>query len=195
MARKCFISFKYEDVRYKDHIQNYLNVDMIDKSLNDPINSYDEDYIMQVIRRDYLSDSTVTIALIGSRSMENLGSYEQRFIKRELQASLYHGVGNTKNGILGVILPDMYDKIYLGAYHCNYCNGSHNRVIVDDSTTIKEFSYNYYLPNSKCAWNEDDRYCVMVKWNDFILEPNVYIEQAFDKRTSNIASKTKVKPV
>ena len=65
MRHKCFISFKTEDAAYKRYIQTDLNVDMIDKSLNTPINSYDEEYIMQVIRRDYLSDSTVTIFLIG----------------------------------------------------------------------------------------------------------------------------------
>lgn len=47
MAHKCFISFKTEDMYYKNYIQNYLNVDMIDKSLNEPINSYNEDYIMR----------------------------------------------------------------------------------------------------------------------------------------------------
>ena len=58
---KCFISFKTENTSYKNYIQYNLNVDMIDKSLNEPINSDDEDYIMRKIREDYLSDSTVTI--------------------------------------------------------------------------------------------------------------------------------------
>ena len=88
MRHKCFISFKTEDAAYKRYIQTDLNVDMIDKSLNTPINSYDEEYIMQVIRRDYLSDSTVTIFLIGQHSNEYLGWHEQRYIMRELQASL-----------------------------------------------------------------------------------------------------------
>ena len=47
MRHKCFISFKTEDAAYKRYIQTDLNVDMIDKSLNTPINSYDEEYIMQ----------------------------------------------------------------------------------------------------------------------------------------------------
>ena len=99
MARKCYISFKTEDIYYKNYILTHLDVDMIDKSLSEPINSNDEDYIMRVIRQDYLSDSTVTIHLIGLYGAENRGAYEQRFIKRELQASLYHGAGNTQNGL------------------------------------------------------------------------------------------------
>ena len=194
MAHKCFISFKTEDFWYKNYIQTVLDVDMIDKSLNIPINSTDEEYIMRKIREDYLSDSTVTIVLIGQKSSEYQGEYEQRFIKRELQASLYNGVGNTKNGILGVVLPSMYSSIYQGSGTCSVCGNTHNYVVINDTTVIKEFSYNYYIPHNKCAWSEDDRYCVLVKWDDFIQNPEFYIEQAFQKRTHSIATHTRVRP-
>lgn len=117
MGHRCFISFKKEDEAYKKEIQRWVDdnkVDMIDKSLDTPIDSDDEEYIMQKIRADYLSDSTVTIFLIGLRSAENFGWFEQRFIKRELQASLYNGKGNTRNGILGVVLPNMTNYIPVG---------------------------------------------------------------------------------
>lgn len=195
MAHKCFISFKTEDFSYKKEIQDDLDVDMIDKSLNEAIDSDDEDYIMRKIREDYLSDSTVTIHLIGSYSAENRWLEDQTYIKRELQASLYNGKNNTKNGILGVVLPSMYEKIYKGEYSCSTCGGTHNYVNINDDTVIKEFSYNYYIPkNSGCCWTEDDRYCVLVKWDDFKDDPNTYIDKAFDKRSSPIASKTKVRP-
>lgn len=194
MGHKCFISFKTEDAAYKRYIQSDLNVDMIDKSLNTPINSYDEDYIMQKIRSDYLSDSTVTIFLIGQHSSENLGWQEQRYIKRELQASLYNGKGNTRSGILGVVLPSMYNSIFKGSYDCSTCGTSHNWVAIDDSTVISEFSYNYYIPNNKCAHSEEDHYCVLVKWDEFVKIPNVYIDRAYDKRFEPIANKIKVFP-
>jgi MTH538 TIR-like domain (DUF1863) len=195
MGHRCFISFKTEDAAYKNIIQEDLDIDMIDHSLDEAINSEDEDYIMQVIRRDYLSDSTVTIFLIGTKSTENLGQYEQRFIKRELQSSLYHSQGNTKNGILGVVLPSMYEAIYRGLSICSTCGNNHSIIVIDDSTTIKEFHYNYYIPQiTKCSWSEEDRYCVLVKWEDFKINPEKYIDQAFDKRESDISSKTKVRP-
>ena len=154
-----------------------------------------EDYILRKIREDYLSDSTVTIFLIGKHSSENLGEYEQRFIKRELQASLYHGKGNTKSGILGVVLPSMIDTVYGGSYNCLDCGGSHNYVGINDTTVIKEFSYNYYIPSpGKCSWSYDDRYCVVVKWSDFINNPSIYIDQAYNKRDEPISEKTRVKP-
>jgi hypothetical protein len=194
MGHKCFITFKTEDSAYKKHIQEKLDVDMIDKSLNEPINSDDEDYIMSKIRKEYLSDSTVTICLIGTRSSENLGWDEQRFIKRELQASLYNGQGNSKSGILGIVLPSMYDSIYTGSGTCNTCGKSHTYVNINDSTSVKEFSYNYYIPNNKCSWSDSDKYCVLVKWEDFVQAPNDYIDKAFEKRGSEIANKTKVRP-
>jgi hypothetical protein len=194
MGHKCFITFKTEDSAYKKYIQEELDVEMIDKSLNEPIDSDDEEYIMRKIREDYLSDSTVTICLIGTRSSENLGWDEQRFVKRELQASLYNGQGNSKSGILGIILPSMYDSIYAGSGICNTCGKSHSYVNINDSTIVKEFSYNYYIPNDKCAWSNDDKYCVLVKWENFVKAPNDYIDKAFDKRSSEISNKTKVRP-
>jgi hypothetical protein len=172
-----------------------LDVDMIDKSLNEPINSTDEDYIMRVIRQDYLSDSTVTIHLIGLYGAENRGQDEQRFIKRELQTSLYHSVSNTQNGILGIVLPSMSPTIYRDQYICGTCGGTHNFVGINDSTVVKEFSYNYYIPRpNKCSWSEEDRYCVLIKWEDFISNPENYIEKAFQKRNSDIANFTRVRP-
>jgi hypothetical protein len=91
----------------------------------------------------------------------------------------------------------MYNRIYKGTFLCNKCGGEHYHVAIDDETVIKEFSCNYYikpLTDGKCAWSEDDRYCVLVKWEDFEKEPEKYIDQAFEKRKCVIAEKVKVYP-
>ena len=86
---------------------------MIDKSLDEAINSDNEEYIMQQIRKHYLAKSTVTIHLIGTKSSESLGWDEQKFIKRELQASLYHGDGNTqKSKNISNFGPHCFNKKY-----------------------------------------------------------------------------------
>lgn len=194
MSHKCYISFKTEDMAYKTTIQQ-MEIDMIDKSLNSPINSWNEDYIMRKIREDYLCDSTVTIFLIGKYSAENCPNQNQSFIKRELQASLYNGSGNTRNGILGVVLPEMMDRIFTGSYTCSTCGKTHNGVAINDSTTIKEFSQNYYIPaQAKCSWSEEERYCVLVGWEDFKTNPEYYINQAFNKRSDPIAHNVIVYP-
>jgi hypothetical protein len=69
MGHKCFISFKKEDADYRQAVIDLLGKEnYIDKSLDRVIESEDGDYIMQVIREDYLRDSTVTIFLIGTHS-------------------------------------------------------------------------------------------------------------------------------
>ena len=89
----------------------------------------------------------------------------------------------------------MYNRIFKGTYTCSVCNGSHNYVAIDDSTVIKEFSANYYItPHSGCCWTEEERFCTLVKWEDFVKSPEVYINNAFDKRQSEIAKKVKVYP-
>lgn len=126
---------------------------------------------------------------------EIISLQDQTYIKRELQASLYNGENNTKNGILGIVLPSMYDKVYKGKEQCSVCGKNHNIVCINDNTTIKEFSYNYYIPKeSGCSWSEDERYCVLVKWEDFKNDPETYIDNAFNKRKSEISKKTKVRP-
>lgn len=200
MSHKVYISFKKEDIDYKRYIQNDLGLDMIDKSLNEPIKSTDENYIMQKIREDYLSESTVTIFLIGSHSSEVEGVKEQKYIKRELQASLYNGKWNTRNGILGIVLPEMYDVIYTGISSCPICGQNHSIINLCDETVIKEFSHNYFikpLETGKCSWYEEDRYCILVKWCDFIKNAQSaeqYIERAFNKRQQAISSKVIVRP-
>jgi len=194
MGHTCYISFKTEDKYYKNFIQDELKIDMIDKSLDESIDSSDPDYILRKIREDYLSNSTVTIFLIGMFSAENSKYQNQIFIKRELQASLYNGKDNTRNGILGVVLPSMMSNIYKGTYMCSICNNNHYLVDVTDNTVIKEFGVNYHIPHGKCHWNEEDRYCVLVSWDDFKNKPETYIEEAYNKRNAKIAGSVTVYP-
>lgn len=199
LRHKCFISYKKEDLWYKDElIHKFGGENFIDKTLNEKIDSEDDDYICEVIRREHLKDSTVTLALIGKHSSEKEGKDVMKrdknfFIKWELQASLFNGSGNTRNGILGIVLPEMYAEIYKGPYRCTECGGEHNWVNINDSTVIREFSVNYYInfEDSRCCWGPDDRYCILVRWDDFFKNPNIYIEEAFEKRNSKIADKVR----
>ena len=98
---KCFISYKKEDAAYKDYlVDTFGGENFVNKTLDRTIDSLDGDYVMKVIRQDYLCDSTVTLFLIGSHSSENEGSDwrgdRNYFIKREIAASLFNGSGNTR---------------------------------------------------------------------------------------------------
>lgn len=199
MGHKCFISFKKEDVEFKNKlVEKFEESEVIDKTLDKKINSDNGEYIMKVIRKDYLKDSTVTISLIGEHSSEKegkdfLGFEKNYFIQKELQASLYNGEENTRNGLIGVVLPNMYNKIYKGDTICSECNGIHGILEMNDDTVIREFSVNYFIePNKKCYWSEEDRYAILVKWKDFYDSPERYIDIAFEKRNHPIADKVRI---
>lgn len=204
IKRKCYISYKFEDSEYKNKIvEKYANSIFIDKSQKIEIDSNDPDIIMQEIRKKYLRDSTVTIFLIGTKSFEDyrdiddiLKDYDsQIIIRREITSSLFDGKGNTRNGLLGIVLPEMYNKIFLGEYTCQKCGKTISYVKIDDSTVIKEFSKNYYLKSdSDCShFNESGRYAVLVKYHDFMANPDYYIEKAYQKRDEDISNFVRVR--
>ena len=210
MSHRCFISFKKEDARYKDLIALALkDEDVIVRSLDKWIDSENENYIMQVIRRDYLLNSTVTIFLIGEHSSENEGldgegRDKNYFIKRELRASLYAGEeGNSRNGLLGVVLPSMVGRVFGEFHDCEKCGGRHRYINVTDAEVIREFGRNYFIkPHDKCYWAEEDRYAVLVPYNEFMekdaegtyVNMDKYIEKAFNKRDASVAARVTVRP-
>lgn len=102
---KCFISYHHaNDQFYKDSLVRFnaehdifldYSVDLgeIDDSLSDQ-------RIRQIIRDDYLRDTTVTILLVGT------GTYGRKHIDWELYSSMIDGSVNKKSGILVVMLPE-----------------------------------------------------------------------------------------
>lgn len=201
MSHNCFISFKKEDSYYKDEISKILAEGQIQgRSLDKWIDSEDIDYVMQVIRSEYMKNTSVTIFLIGQHSSENEGfEYnslnkcyfnKQNFIIRELKATLYDGKGNRRSGLLGIVLPNMYSTIYGGSYICQHCGKEISLVKINSNTVIKEFAENYYLkPNCTNGHCDDSgRYCVLVKYDDFIKNPNKYIDRAYDKTNEDISN-------
>lgn len=62
MSHNCFISFKKEDIYYKDEISKKLKEGQIQgKSLDKWIDSDDIDYVMRVIRSQYMNNTSVTL--------------------------------------------------------------------------------------------------------------------------------------
>jgi len=201
MSHNCFISFKKEDEYYKNEILKKLKKGQIQgRSLDKWIDSEDIDYIMREIRLQYMKNTSVTLFLIGQHSSEKEG-YEysdtdkcyynkQNFIIRELKATLYDGKGNRRSGLLGIVLPEMYDTIYGESYTCPHCGKRINIVNITPETVIKEFSENYYL-NSNCEeghCDESGRFCVLVKYDDFMQNPDQYINDAYNKTGEDISN-------
>lgn len=197
MSHRCFISFKKVDEYYKRKIKEQLGEEnIIGKALDWWIDSGSIDYVMQVIRKEYLSNTSVTLYLIGEHSSENEGldsdGYNnQNYMIRELQATLYDRVWDRRSGLLGIVLPEMDSKIYGGNYFCHQCGENHNYVYINDSTTIREFHENYYLvkktSDCKGVYTEDGRYCVLVRYSAFMNYPYRFIDLAFSKTEQSIS--------
>lgn len=107
VRRKCFISYHHADqeavnqfVRDFQHEQGSLIARGLGQEMTDDIiDSTNTDYVMSQIRRRFLSDSTVTLVLLGKCT------WARRYVDWEIQSSLRRGETTTPNGLLGIKLP------------------------------------------------------------------------------------------
>ena len=107
VRRKCFISYHHADqtevdtfVRTFDHECNIFISRGLGKEMSqDIIDSTNTDYVMRRIRELYLSDSTVTLVMLGKCT------WARRYVDWEIQSSLRNGETITANGLLAIKLP------------------------------------------------------------------------------------------
>jgi len=98
--RKCFISYYHGDKTWAESFVNQFggpNGAIIPRILgldDDAIRSSKPDYVIDTIRADYISGSSVSIVLLGSCT------HSRRFVDWEIKRGLLNG-----NGFLGIILP------------------------------------------------------------------------------------------
>lgn len=103
---KCFVSYHIDDI---DEVTKFLDVygsEFIPRSVgltdeDDFVNSTDDEYIKQRIREVYLSDSTVTIVLLGKCT------WTRKFVDWEISSSLRNDTVNKRSGLLVIPLPSM----------------------------------------------------------------------------------------
>lgn len=196
---KCFISYKKENKVWKEKIAEKLSdFDLVDNSLDYVIPKEDGDAVMEVIRKDHLNNADVTLFIIGKNSSElegydNDGQDKQFFIRREIQATLYDRKNSPLSGLVGIVLPEMYEAIYLRTENCSCCGQQLMTLDIGDKTVIKEFAKNYFIDKGdKCHWSEEDRFAILVKYEDFIANPKKHVEMAFAKTKEPIANKVTV---
>lgn len=159
MPPKCYVSYKSDDQCYRDRIKE-MKIGAVENVYDSSAN-YNDDGIVLKLRRGSFADTPVTIHLIGIHSAENLGWEEQKYIKRELQASLLPFGDGLPNAIIGVVLPEAYGRVYAGG-----------AVRINDTTSIREFS----------SANNDCPCCALVSWDDFKANPHEYIMEVYAAR-------------
>lgn len=105
---KCFVSYHHEDQSEVETFIDTFGEVFIAKALgvsdeDDFINSDDTDYVMRKIREKYLTDSTVTIVLIGKCT------WARRYVDWEVMSSLRNDSKNKRSGLIGITLPSAAD--------------------------------------------------------------------------------------
>ena len=153
MLHKIFISYYHDGHQfYKDHlVRIYHELSFIDRSVNthDIDENLKPETIRVKIRDEYLVDTTVTIVLLGRRTKD------RKFVDWEIASSLIDGALNTRNGLLGILLPD----------HPSSMN---------QANTQQRF-----LDNLECNYAE------LIRWSDVNSSSlKNAIERAFAKRTT-----------
>jgi hypothetical protein len=100
---KVFISYHHdEDQDYADKLRQYYGSSraIIDKSMREDLGHLQPDTIMNKIRREHFTDSTVTVVLIGNHT------WGRKWVDWEIGASIRPYMERTINGLVGIWLPD-----------------------------------------------------------------------------------------
>lgn len=106
--RKCFVSYHADDVgEVTAFIEAFGEVfipKVIGVSDSDPfVDSQNTDYVLDKIREKYLTDSTVTLVMVGKCT------WARKYVDWEVYSSLRNDRNNRRNGLLAIELPSRAD--------------------------------------------------------------------------------------
>lgn len=156
--RKTFLSYYHKDDQlYKNYFENLFDDLIVNKSVqNGDIDSDNSDeYIKQLIQKEYLYDTTVLVVLLGAKTKH------RKHVDWEISGALNYKVGDHYAGLLGVVLPTHpdYGKPINQRFRCNY---------------PKRFIENY-----------ESGYAVMIDWTEDRVFMQNAIEKAFRQRANS----------
>lgn len=104
--RKTFVSYYHrDDQSYRTLFENLFSDLVISKSVNDgDIDSDNRDgYIKQLVQKDFLSDVTILVVLVGPKTKC------RKHVDWEIAGALNLKVGNSYAGLIGLLLPNHPD--------------------------------------------------------------------------------------
>lgn len=184
---RVFISYHHDnDQTYKEDLLslNTKHEIFVDLSVDtgDIDDSLDDSRIREIIRDEYLRDSTVTIVLVGTEISK------RKHVDWEIYSSMFDGTKNKKSGILVINLPTI---------NCSYVTATHEnekKIVYPEEknwTTIdnrSEYERRYpYMP-ARIIDNllKKDAKISVTNWNKIIDNPELLtflITATFKDRT------------
>ncbi|MCY4436925.1 MAG: TIR domain-containing protein [Chloroflexi bacterium] len=137
---RTFISFHHEDQEYKDYFVQMLGDDIVDESVSDgdiDDDNLSTDRIRQIVRDDFIRDATVTVVLIGPCT------WQRKHVDWEIGSSLRSTKRNSRCGLLGILLPNHWDRL-TGKYNPNLIPPrlADNCIVDDPYALIYDWSKN-----------------------------------------------------
>ena len=115
VRHKVFVSYHHADqeevdkfIETFDHDRDVFIARAVgsDQTINELIDSDNDDYVMRRIRKKYLGDSTVTVVFIGKKT------WTRKFVDWELASSLRQGeTAGLPNGLIAILSPELTKAI------------------------------------------------------------------------------------
>lgn len=156
--RKTFLSYYHKDDQlYKKYFENLFDDLIVNKSVQkgDIDSDNSDEYIKQLIQKEYLYDTTVLVVLLGAKTKH------RKHVDWEISGALNYKVGDHYAGLLGIVLPTHpdYKKPINQRLKCNY---------------PERFIENY-----------ESGYAVMIDWTEDRVFMQNAIEKSFRQRANN----------
>ena len=155
--RKTFLSYYHKDEQYKKYFENLFDDLIVNKSVQkgDIDSDNSDEYIKQLIQKEYLYDTTVLVVLLGAKTKH------RKHVDWEISGALNYKVGDHYAGLLGIVLPT----------HPDYKKPINQRLKINYP---KRFIENYV-----------SGYAVMIDWTEDRVFMQNAIEKAFRQRSNN----------
>jgi len=154
---KVFVSYHHKpDQGYRDRFEElFARVIMISKSVQ--IGDIDPDLntetIREKIRDEYLSDSTVTVVLVGAET------WQRKHVDWEIASSIRDTKNSSRSGLLGILLPTYRER-----------------------HEIRMDKYNKNTIPPRLSDNIDCGFAKLYNWDEDPKTVKTWIQEAFDRR-------------
>jgi len=215
MGKKIFVSYKFKDenvypinhfgittVRtYVDKLENYFDsTDNIYKgeSNDEDLSNFADETIWSKLK-DRIYDSSLTIVMISPNMKESNRYDKSQWIPWEVSYSLKEMNRNDRvsrsNAMLAIVIPDknnLYDYFLKenSCFNCNcitYLTNTLFNILAKNMFNQEEKTkFNCSTSSNSIIYTGEHSYIKVVKWSDFINNPNYYIDKAIEIK-NNIA--------
>ena len=159
---RVFVSYYHNENQYYRDAFERLFSDIHDIMVSESVEIGDIDdtrlsteRIRQIIRDDYLQDSTVTVVLVGAHT------WQRKFVDWEIGSSIRKTKNSSRSGLLGILLPT-YPRPQ------------------GDST-----KYNPYTIPPRLHDNIECSFAKIYNWSDDPVTVQSWIDDAFKRRNEN----------